>query len=80
MIELPKPMREEAEHTREPAKLMQTPSLTEKMFAELAFLRAEHSSWRLKPTSELPEPTREPLKQRFVLPELSSELPKRRSR
>ena len=69
MIELPEPTREEAEHPRESAKLMQTPSETVKMFAKLAFVRAKHGSWRSEPTRELPKPTREPLKQRFVLPE-----------
>ena len=80
MIELSEPTREEAEHPRELAKLMQTPSETEKMYAELAFLRAKHCSRRSKPTRELPEPTREPLKQRFLLPEHLSKLPEHRSR
>jgi hypothetical protein len=69
VIELPELMLKEAEHTRELAKLIQAPSETEKMSAELAFMRAKHCSWRSKQTRELPKPTREPLKQRFELPE-----------
>jgi hypothetical protein len=76
VIEFPKPMREETEPTRELVELMQTPGGTERLFAELVFLSAKRCSWRSKQTRERPKPTREPSKQRFVLPELYSELPK----
>ena len=69
MIEFPEPTREEAEHPREFAKLMHAPSETAQVFAKLAFVSAKHGSLRPEPTRELSKPTREPLRQRFVLPE-----------